>query len=404
MKTSTRLSLLTAVLFLSAFSITAQERAKPTADAPIDFNRARELMQKQRSGAKLSPEEDAYLQKAMEVRRSGAARAEARPALSATNRVGFKPLTEMTADDRYKGQDGGLYGGGRNTPPEAHRRAAEAELAKIQPLDAAGKPDKEGVIGFVSISMSNATQEFSTLKRRADADSAKSPRVTIVDCAQGGQAMAEWVDPEERPWQEAMRRLAAAQVTDKQVQVAWVKLANKGPRGDLIEHGKKLERDTMAVLQNASKFATGLSVEPNLRRLCQQSAQSRTICLRNGIRLPLAYSKPNQGRSRLELRSEPRRNQSTTASVGALLLGGWHDATKRRRADLESRGSCRRRNSSFELRPRKSCGNAAGVFQTRPTRAILVCQSKSIVAISTEPRTARALLADVICPAHHVSG
>ena len=31
--------------------------------------------------------------------------------------VGFKPLDEMTAADRYKGEDGGLYGDGRNEPP-----------------------------------------------------------------------------------------------------------------------------------------------------------------------------------------------------------------------------------------------------------------------------------------------
>src|SRR5438552_16232004 len=41
--------------------------------------------------------------------------------------VGFKPLTEMSADDRYKGEDGGLYGHGKNTPrlcrPLAHPRS-----------------------------------------------------------------------------------------------------------------------------------------------------------------------------------------------------------------------------------------------------------------------------------------
>jgi hypothetical protein len=37
--------------------------------------------------------------------------------------VGQKPLTEMTAEDRYKGEDGGLYGGGKNESPEAHRTA-----------------------------------------------------------------------------------------------------------------------------------------------------------------------------------------------------------------------------------------------------------------------------------------
>ena len=182
-----------------------------------------------------------------------------RPEIKSGASVGFKPLTEMTAEDRYQDQDGGLYGAGRNVPPDSHQKAAEKEIAQIQPLDTDGKPSKEGKVGFVSISMSNATQEFSVFKRRADDDPAKSPSVVIVDCAQGGQAMAEWVNSDGQPWREAVRRLAAAQVSDKQVQVAWIKLANKGPRGDLREHGEKLCRDTTAVLQNAkARF-------PNLR-------------------------------------------------------------------------------------------------------------------------------------------
>jgi hypothetical protein len=221
----------------------------------IDFVKARELLRKQQAGQKLTEEEAAYLAKAQAARRAAQ---RVQPA-GGKESIGQKPLTEMTADDRYKEQDGGLYGGGRNEPPKEHRQAAEAALALIQPLDAAGKSAAEGTIGFVSISMSNATQEFSTFKRLADADAGKSPRVTIVDCAQGGQAMAEWVDPQGNPWQVASRRLSAAKVTPAQVQVAWIKLANKGPRGDLAEHGKKLEKDTIAVIQNAK------ATFPNLR-------------------------------------------------------------------------------------------------------------------------------------------
>lgn len=165
--------------------------------------------------------------------------------------VGFKPLSEMTADDKYKGQDGGLYGGGRNEPPETHRAAAKQQTAKIVPLDAEGKPSPDGRIVLVSISMSNATQEFSLFKQSADADPDKSPKLTIVDCAQGGEAMAEWADSDGRPWMEAARRLMAAGVTPQQVQAAWIKLANKGPTGDLHEHGKKLQKDTLAVVHNA---------------------------------------------------------------------------------------------------------------------------------------------------------
>lgn len=174
--------------------------------------------------------------------------------------IGQKPLTEMSANDRYKGQDGGLYGGGRNEPPEAHRRAATAALEMIKPLNAAGHSAQNGIVGLVSISMSNATMEFSMFKQLADADSAKSSHVTIVDCAQGGQAMAEWVDPKARPWQEASHRLAMVNVTPAQIQVAWIKLANKGPRGELEEHGHNLESDTLAVIQNAKSQFTNLRV------------------------------------------------------------------------------------------------------------------------------------------------
>jgi len=235
--------------------------AKPEAksDEAIDFDRAQELFRRRNSGGTLTAAEEAYLQKALAARRAGGGQANDRRPEGGRESTGFKPLTEMTAVDRYKDQDGGLYGEGRNTPPDAHRKAAEIELAKIQPLDAAGKPAPNGRIAFVSISMSNATQEFSLFKRIADADPDKSPRVTIVDCAQGGQAMAEWVSPDARPWLEADRRIAAAGVSADQVQAVWVKLANKGPRGTLPEHGRKLQRDTLAVLQNArARF-------PNLR-------------------------------------------------------------------------------------------------------------------------------------------
>jgi len=173
--------------------------------------------------------------------------------------VGFKPLTEMSATDKYKGEDGGLYGAGKNDPPEGHLAAAKKETAKIEPLNAEGKPAKDGKIGLVSISMSNATQEFSYFKQIADKDNAKSPLVAIVDCAQGGQAMAQWVDPQANPWKEAARRLQAANVSNRQVQVVWIKLANVAPTGGLEVHGKKLQKDTLAVIQNAkAKF-------PNLR-------------------------------------------------------------------------------------------------------------------------------------------
>lgn len=226
------------------------------AQDPVDMAKARELLRRQRAGETLTAEETAYLKRAMEERQN----APRRPLETAPKpSTGLKPLDEMGADDRYKGEDGGLYGGGRNVPPDELRRAADAELAKIVPLDGAGKPAADGRVVLLSISMSNATQEFSRFKKLADGDAAKSASLTIVDGAQGGQAMAEWAPPEAPAWAEAERRIKAAGVSPAQVQVAWIKLANKGPGGDLAAHGRKLQKDTEAVVRNAkARF-------PNLR-------------------------------------------------------------------------------------------------------------------------------------------
>jgi hypothetical protein len=171
----------------------------------------------------------------------------------------MKPLTDMTADDKYEGEDGGLYGKGSNAPPEALKISADTALAQIKPLDAEGKPADSGKIVLVSISMSNATQEFSFFKRIADQDSRKSDKLTIVDCAQGGQTMAAWAPPEGRNWDEAMRRLQTAGVSPQQVQVAWLKLANAAPNGSMPDHLTKLEADTTTVLHNLKRRF------PNLR-------------------------------------------------------------------------------------------------------------------------------------------
>ena len=262
-----RTTCLTLILALSTCAFLAaqdvpKKETKPEAGSTekIDFEKARVLLQKQNSGGKLTDEEAAYLKRAKAARRAGQGAPQNNRMIGGKDKVGLKPLTEMSADDRYQGQDGGLYGGGKNTPPDEHRKGAEAALARLKPRNSAGELTADGRIGFVSISMSNATQEFSTFKQVADLDAAKSDLVTIVDCAQGGQAMAEWVDPKAHPWEEAERRLSAAGINPKQVQVVWIKLANKGPRGDLEEHGRKLEKDTLAVIQNAKAKFPNLQV------------------------------------------------------------------------------------------------------------------------------------------------
>lgn len=253
-----RIKLLTLSYSFLAFAILSGQNptdktTNPKNGESIDFNKARLIFQKQSDGAKLTQEETEYLERAKAARKAGQGQPKNIRIIGGKDKIGLKPLNEMNEQDRYLGQDGGLYGNGKNTLPEAHRNSAMAAISRLKPLNNAGAPDEKGIIGFVSISMSNATQEFSIFKHLADADTSKSNLVKIIDCAQGGQAMAEWVDQKARPWIETEKRLSTAGVNPNQVQIAWIKLANKGPNGDLKEHGEKLEKDTLAVIQNAKE-------------------------------------------------------------------------------------------------------------------------------------------------------
>jgi len=57
----------------------------------------------------------------------------------------------------------------------------------------------------------------------------------------------------------ALQRLHEAGVTPQQVQVAWVKMANAGPHGEMSEHARQLQRDILKSLQLARQRF------PNLR-------------------------------------------------------------------------------------------------------------------------------------------
>ena len=150
-------ALTTCLLVLGLFQVVAETEEK------IDWKRAQQLHQKFVRGEKLTEEEQAYHDRAARELRAKE-KAEHPPAPPKSS-VGLKPLGDMTADDRYKGQDGGLYGGGKNEPPEKHLQAALRQSKLIRPLDGDGKPSDNGKIVLVSIGMSNTTQEFSAFMR-----------------------------------------------------------------------------------------------------------------------------------------------------------------------------------------------------------------------------------------------
>jgi hypothetical protein len=149
----------------------------------------------------------------------------------------------MTAEERYKGEDGGLYGAGKNEPPEAHKKAAIGESQQIVPIDDTGKPWKEGKIVLMALGMSNTAGEFATFKETADRDLQKSPQVVIVNGAVGGAGTRSWTNGPQGPWTAVAQRVKEAKVSPQQVQVVWIKHAEAFPDPDApsLEYAKNLK-------------------------------------------------------------------------------------------------------------------------------------------------------------------
>jgi hypothetical protein len=229
-------------------------------EVPIDRQQAEALQKRMQKGETLTPTEKSALQgfqKALKRETEEAKNAVTNPVPPMRDSTGLIPLTDL-GTDFYKGEDGGLYGGGSNEPPAEHRRAVLRELQQIRPLDADGKPAADGKIGFISAGMSNTTMEFSTFKKKADADPLKSPVVEIVDTAQGARVATVWANaalgnrgPD--PWPVVDQRLKDAGVSPKQVQVVWIKHAQGQPHTlsamPRMLHAQYLANNTILTLQ-----------------------------------------------------------------------------------------------------------------------------------------------------------
>lgn len=156
----------------------------------------------------------------------------------ATGRV---PLTELT-DRTYLGLYGGLYPSCQNTAPRAHDSVGVARARSVQPLDGNGNPSPDGKIVLLSIGMSNTTQEFCsasslppcnawTFMGQAAADTTVNhTTLVIVNGARGGQSADTWLTAT-APNYDRIRDtwLTPNGLTERQVQVAWVKVADRGP-------------------------------------------------------------------------------------------------------------------------------------------------------------------------------
>ena len=192
------------------------------------------------------------------------------------------PLNDLDGNEyiRMDGQPtgayGGLYPGGRNTPPDAHLSAGVTIAAGIVPLNLTGSPDPlGGKIVMISIGMSNTAQEFQAFRTLAYADPHINPQVLLVNGAQAGQTADLWVDPQAPTWDEVDRRLELANLSPAQVQVAWVKQTLAGG-GNFPAWPLEVKDDLKSIVRNLK------TRYPNLQ-MAYLSSRTRSYTYWNGL-------------------------------------------------------------------------------------------------------------------------
>lgn len=144
-----------------------------------------------------------------------------------TNTSEKLPLTDLGIM-YWRGYQGGLYPNGLNTRPSAHHNAGLQYASEVKPLDANGNFDPvNGKIVWLSVGMSNTTQETQEFIPIAEALPNKNSKLVLVDGAQGGWDIDMINDPNAAYWGNINTFLAAKGVTAKQVQAIWFKQADR---------------------------------------------------------------------------------------------------------------------------------------------------------------------------------
>ena len=185
------------------------------------------------------------------------------------------PLTQLVGGN-YLGFPGGLYPDGNN-PPAAHATRGLADAAAIVPRDANGTPAPAGKYVLLSIGMSNTTQEFCgqggggtcaawTFAGQAAADPVVNHATLVVaNGAAGGRSASYWDSPGDPDYDRVRDQvLTPMGVTEAQVQIAWVKVANPGPTVSL----PGLDADAYLLLRQMGDIARATRQRyPNMRQI-----------------------------------------------------------------------------------------------------------------------------------------
>lgn len=163
--------------------------------------------------------------------------------------TGFVPLTDLGIE-MYRGFVGGLYQAGSNEIPSDHLEAGLLLARQVEPVDGSGQRDVlNGKYVFLAIGLSNTTQEFSEFLPMMEEDGDRSPMLAGVDGAVGGWAASDVIDPLADYWNIVDGRLLDIGLTADQVQVVWLKTADRRPTLSFPEDARLLQGEMLLIVQ-----------------------------------------------------------------------------------------------------------------------------------------------------------
>ena len=186
------------------------------------------------------------------------------------------PINDLGAGLYLNQYPGGLYPGGSNLMPAPHATLGASRAASVVPLNAQGQPDPTGKFVFLSVGMSNTSQEFSGLNdpvmfqpwtfmgQAASHPAVNHSSMVMFNGARGGQTSSTWDQPTDANYARVATELQQNALSEAQVRVAWLKVANANPTSSL----PNANADANQLVQQMGNILRAMNVRyPNLEQV-----------------------------------------------------------------------------------------------------------------------------------------
>lgn len=133
------------------------------------------------------------------------------------------PINDLGAGT-FMGKVGGLYPGGVNAPFGTYANDLMAFAKDIKPLNSAGEPATNGVVGFIAIGGSTCGKMMSALTDKTVGNSLTNSKLKMANCTngEGSASLNSLMNSNDTIWPIIMNKLSRRKLTVSQVQVIYL--------------------------------------------------------------------------------------------------------------------------------------------------------------------------------------